>query len=222
MIDELLSLVAPHYCSGCGDNGTLLCDNCKYDIISEPYDMCVTCEKALAATTGICSNCKVPYKRAWCVAGRRDHIQNLIDGFKFRNEKAAYHPLAQLLHERLPQLPDNMVIVPVPTVSLHIRQRGYDHMGLIARRFAKLRGLPFSSALQRVTFTKQRTANKRTRIAQAKVAFACPAELSADKVYLLLDDVVTTGATMRYAAQKLRDAGAGEVWVASVSRQPLD
>lgn len=200
----------------------MFCDNCKYDIVSEPYEACVNCQKALAPTQGSCANCKVPYMRAWCVADRRDHLQQLIDSYKFTNARAAYKPLTALLHDRLPDLPEDTIIIPVPTVNSHIRQRGYDHMLLIARRLAKLRGLRVSTVLGRATSTKQRDASRLTRINQAKAAFSCTEVLSADSTYLLVDDVVTTGATMRYAAQTLLDAGAGTVWIATISRQPLD
>lgn len=222
MIDTLLSLVAPHYCSGCGENGTLLCDNCKYDIVSESYNACVACGKAQALTQGICTDCNVPYARGWCVADRRDQLERLINMYKFGNAKAAHKPLARLLHEYLPELPENVVIVPIPTVASHIRERGFDHMVLIAKHFAKYRRLPVASPLRRATSTKQRDASRTKRIAQAKAAFACPQQLDGEKIYLLLDDVMTTGSTMRYAAQKLRAAGAEQIWAATISRQPLD
>jgi ComF family protein len=222
MIDTLMAFVAPHYCCGCEKTGTLLCGNCKYDIISEPFSLCLAWGKSLAGPNGICSICKVSYQRAWCVADRRDHLECLIDNYKFTNVRAAYRPLTDLLDARLPDLPANTVIVPVPTVSNHIRQRGYDHMLLIAQHLAKLRSLTLHTGLQRVTSTRQRSAGRAARIAQAKKAFTHPKPLDPTNVYLLVDDVVTTGATMQYAAKTLLDAGAKTVWVASISRQPLD
>jgi ComF family protein len=222
MLDSILSFVAPHHCSGCGLSGTLLCDNCKYDIISEPFSACSACGKDIAGSHGLCSNCQVPYQRAWCVADRRDHLQRLIGNYKFTNARTGYRPLADLLHERLPVLPINTVIIPVPTVNSHIRQRGYDHMLLIARRFGRLRNLPVHTGLQRVTSTKQRAASRSKRTEQAKKAFAHPKPLDSAATYLLIDDVITTGATVKYATQVLIDAGATTVWVASISRQPLD
>ena len=145
MIDRVLSFIAPHHCSGCGFEGTLLCDNCKYDITSEPFSACVACGTGIANTHGVCSNCEVPYQRAWCVADRRDQLQRLIGNYKFTNARSAYYPLADLFDASLPQLPANVVIVPVPTVNSHIRQRGYDHMLLIARRFGRLRTLPIDT-----------------------------------------------------------------------------
>lgn len=222
MLDRILSFLAPHICSGCQISGTLLCDNCKYDIVSEPFAGCVACGKAVAKADGICRACKVPYQRAWCVADRRDHLQRLIGNYKFTNARAAYIPLADLLDARLPVLPENTLIVPVPTVSSHVRQRGYDHMLLIAQRLAKRRGLECLTDLQRVTNTKQRSATAKQRILQAKSAFKVHKRLDEDSVYLLIDDVVTTGATIKYASQALVDAGASTVWVASISHQTLD
>lgn len=222
MIDTVLSFLAPHRCSGCAISGTLLCDNCKYDIISEPFSACGACGKGIAKKNGVCGKCDVPYMQIWCVSDRRDQLQRLIDNYKFTNARAAYRPLADLLHERLPELPTNTIVVPVPTVNSHIRQRGYDHMLLVARRFARLRKLPIDTSLRRITNTKQRSASAKQRAANAKVAFACSKTLDADATYILIDDVVTTGSTVRYAAQVLLDAGAGTVRVASISRQPLD
>lgn len=138
------------------------------------------------------------------------------------NMRSAYRPLGALLDAHLPILPERVIITPIPTVSSHIRQRGYDHMQLIAHYLAKTRNLRVDPILQRATSTKQRDAGRRQRIKQAKEAFVCVKPPNDQAIYLLLDDVVTTGATMKYAAQTLRDAGAQTVWVASISRQGLD
>jgi ComF family protein len=222
MIDHLLALIAPHHCSGCTKIGTLLCDNCKYDITSEPFGACVACGKNLAGPSGICTACKVPYERAWCVGERQEALRRLIDAYKFYNAKAASRTLADLLDATLPELPASTVIVPVPTVSSHIRERGYDHMALIAKALARRRGLAVDFSLTRKTRTKQRDAGRRQRIKQAKEAFECRQSLAGHKTYLLIDDVVTTGSTVKYAAKTLRDAGAEHIWVVAISRQTLD
>lgn len=223
MIDNCIALLAPHLCSGCGFEGAVLCENCKYDIISEPFSRCVACGKDLAGRNGLCGNCNhLPYQRGWCVGERQEQLRRIIGDFKFNNVRAAHKALSELLDAHLPELPPNTVIVPVPTVSSHIRQRGYDHMLLIARQLARTRHLPVDLSLQRATSTKQRGAGKKQRIEQARAAYLCGKRLDPGKVYLLVDDVVTTGATMQYAAQTLRAAGAETVWVASISRQMLD
>lgn len=95
-------------------------------------------------------------------------------------------------------------------------------MLLVAKQLGKLRGLPITTSLQRATNTQQRSASARQRTENAKSAFICESKLDPKKNYLIIDDVITTGATVKYAAIALQHAGAETVWVASISRQPLD
>lgn len=222
MIDTLISFVAPHYCCNCGDVGSVLCDNCKYDIIFEAYDTCITCEKNVHHS-GICRTCCPPYERAWCVGERSGALQRVVGDFKFNNQYAAHRTLGELLLLRIGHLPPDTVVIPVPTVASHIRQRGYDHTLLIAQDLVKRAGIRVDHhSLQRKTSTKQRDADRMTRIAQAKAAFIVKGRLRSDVPYLLIDDVVTTGATLEYAARALRRAGARTVWVGVIARQALD
>jgi len=221
MIDTLLSQVAPHLCCGCGKIGSLLCDNCKYDINNDLFTQCLSCRGA-ADETGVCHHCNLPYERAWCVGERSGVLQRLVGDFKFQNMYTAHIPLAQLLDERMSELPPNTIIVPVPTVASHIRERGYDHTLLIAKHIAKRRGLKVQTLLVRATNTKQREASRKDRLTQAKAAFAFKGSVDESTCYLVVDDVVTTGATMYYAAEALRAAGAKHVWAAAIARQTLD
>lgn len=221
MIDMLLSQVAPHLCCGCGEIGTLLCDNCKYNIINDVVKRCLSCA-VVSGENGICQRCEVPYGRAWYVGERSGVLQRLIGDFKFQNTRAAYHPLADLLSDAIDQLPENTVVVPIPTVSSHVRERGYDHTLLLAKQIAKHRNVRLQRILSRVTSTKQRDAGRARRITQAKIAFEVVGAVDTTTPYLLIDDIVTTGATVKYAARALRNAGAREVWVAVIARQPLD
>jgi len=211
--------MAPHPCSGCGKIDGLLCSNCKYDIISESFGGCVACGRP-AIRNGLCKECHVPYSRAWCVGERADALLRLIDGYKFERAKAAHRPLAELLAARLPDLPTNTIVVPIPTVNSHIRQRGYDHTFLVTRHLTKAKKLQMLQPLERITSTKQRGASRQQRIKQAKQAFGLRSEVQPDRPYLLIDDVVTTGVTLKYAAKILKDAGAMDVWVAVVARHP--
>lgn len=220
MLDYLLSILAPHHCYSCQKAGGVLCQSCKYNIASEAAEGCVVCGKA--AASGVCRGCRTTYSKAWCAGSRSGELEQLINDYKFERVKAAHVALADLLDAVLPLLPSNVVVVPVPTIPTHIRQRGYDHAALVARRLAKLRKLPYQPVVRRQANTKQRGASRKDRFQQAKVSFGCKGSLPANKVYLLIDDVITTGATMQYAAKALHDAGASDVWVAAIARQPLD
>jgi ComF family protein len=146
----------------------------------------------------------------------------VIDGLKFRHVKDAATSLAELLDMVLPVLPPNTVLVPVPTLPSHIRSRGYDHTLLIVRALAKRRGVAYRQLLSRKYHDAQRGKSKKERFKQAQSAYTCNVSLESDVPYLLIDDVVTTNATLRYAADALRTAGAEHVWVGVLARQPLD
>lgn len=171
---------------------------------------------------GVCGHCKSSFSRAICVGERADELRRIIDAYKFGNAKAAHGSLAELLSMKIGILPSSVIIVPVPTISQHIRQRGYDHTLLIAKKLATLQYLRLDNhLLQRVTNTQQRDASKKQRKIQAKGAFKVRRSINGG-TYLLIDDVVTTGATLHYGAKALLDAGANEVWAAVVARQPFD
>ena len=221
MINYILSLVAPHHCCGCDKIGSLLCGNCKYNIISESKMVCIACNQP-TNSMWLCNTCKLPYQKAWAVGEREDTLQRLVGLYKFQRVKSAYKDIAGLLLDILPELPADTVIVPVPTVSGHIRERGYDHMLLIAKHIAKARGLQCQRLLYRKTNTKQRQATAAQRVAQAKCAFGVMGQIEAERPYLVLDDVITTGATVKYASRALSEAGAKHVWVAIVARQTID
>ena len=220
MIDRLLSVVAPHLCCGCGKIGTLLCPNCKYDISTHRLTGCIVCKRP--NLVGICMDHNITYKRAWVVGERRDTLRRLIGGFKFQNMKAAATVLAELLNDRLPSLPREIVIVPIPTAPAHIRERGYDHILLIAKYLADSRRLPVETIIGRNNTATQHHANRKDRLTQAQTAFRLNHPPDPNKIYLLIDDVVTTGATIQQAALLLKNAGATDIWVAAIARQPLD
>lgn len=223
MITELLQYIAPNYCCGCGLVDGLLCDSCVKNIALEPFLWCVACSKRPAARDGICVECKtIGYDRAWVAGSHEGALDQAIDAYKFSASRDGAVPLAKLVDEVTPNLPANTVIVPIPTARQHIRERGFDHMQLLARRTAKLKGVSAdASLLRRRTNFVQREATARVRKRQAKDAFFVKQTLDPEQIYLLIDDVMTTGATIRYATKALRKAGAKQVWVIIVARQML-
>ena len=222
MIEALLGKVAPHLCFGCGKMGTALCDNCKYNIISEPFSGCILCGKV--SSEGLCSQHDVPVCKAWVVGERLTVLKRVIDAYKFENVKAASRVLVDLLDAHLPTLPHGTVIVPIPTASSHVRQRGYDHVDILARLLAKQRNLTLTHYLQRSSNATQHRLNKSERQHEAGSAFhvSGSAILHPNTPLLLLDDVITTGSTVSSAAKVLANAGVKTIFVAALAYQPLD
>ena len=220
MIDTLLAHLAPHLCCGCGEIGVLLCGSCKEDIVETPVLQCVVCTRP--AQGFICQAHRTTIQAAACGGVRQGALERLIDLYKFEYAKAAAGPLADILLTHLPLLPCETIVVPIPTIAAHIRQRGYDHALLLARQVARRRGHRVLPLIARQTNTIQRDAPARLRERQARQAFRLARPLDPAPPYLVIDDVATSGASLRAAVQLLRDAGAETVYVAAVARQPLD
>ena len=149
-------------------------------------------------------------------------IGEAIKGMKIVAIREVATVLGDMLAETLPSLPVETIIVPVPTSRSHVRQRGFDHTRILATTVAKRLHIPVGFVLQRVGQSTQRGATAVRRRRQAKEAFRVDEKLDPDKIYLLIDDVVTTGSTVIEASKRLREAGASEVWVAVLARETLD
>lgn len=221
MLNNVLNLLAPHHCYGCQKTGSLLCDNCKYNIVNDPFSGCLICRNA-CGERGLCGRCRVPYERAWCVADRADELAQLIDGYKLNRQIDAAKVVGQLIASRLPPLDSEIIVVPIPTIPRHIRQRGFDHTLVIATEIARRHGIQLQAVVRRRENSVQRLASRKQRFMQAEHAYRVDGALSSTATYLLIDDVFTTGATLTATTELVMAAGASHVWVAVGARQPLD
>lgn len=104
--------------------------------------------------------------------------------------------------------PPNAVLVPVPTATSRVRQRGYDQAILLARALSHETGIPLRRYLKRVGQTHQVGSGREQRLRQLTRAFELRKEIHAhEQTIILVDDVLTTGATLERAAQALHSAG---------------
>lgn len=216
-----LDLIAPHSCRGCGRIGEVLCDRCKKHIISMHADICPNCKQP--TTHNICSNCK-DLPPVYIAGERTGLFGNLIHDYKYHSIRALAYPLAEIMHNFLPTLPPDTIIIPLPTISKHIRSRGLDHTYLIAKHLAKLHHCELKHLLLRAQNTVQVGTNRSDRIRQANHAYTINPKTTIDKntTYLLLDDVWTTGASMLSATNLLRANGAAKVHLAILSLSRID
>lgn len=219
MIDSLLNALAPHRCSSCGENGSILCESCKYDIVSDRFSGCVLCAKP-CGNRGICAHCsrKSGITQAWCVGERRGGLKTLIDSYKFQSSRAASGVCADLFHCMLPQLPQELVVVGIPSAPRTVRARGFDHMGRIAKEFAQLRSGSVAQPLQRASSVILHFLPRAERTRLGPSLFSLSGAPVPEAV-LLLDDIVTTGTTLTAATRLLREAGTKQVYVAVLARQ---
>lgn len=203
-----LDLLFPHSCRGCGRIGDVFCDRCKNYIIKNRKNFCPKCKNE--NPTGICASCG-DLPPIYVVSDRNGPLGSFIHDYKYHSIRALASPLADLLDAALPDdLPANSVLVPLPTATHHIRQRGFDHTLLLAKKLSRLRRLPVEQLLLRSKNTVQVGADRAERLTQVEKAYEINPKIKIDpeKTYILLDDVWTTGASVLTAEKILKNAGA--------------
>lgn len=235
----LLDLVCPHSCRGCGQLGAALCECCKKDIYKHYEPICPICKKSFAkkledvggGEMGVqkskknvnilnkCPDCESVFEGLWVVGWREGVLKKIVEEYKYQSVWAMGAFLAELLDFVLPKDLE-VVVVPLPTIGKHVRERGLDHTWRVGRKLAKRRGWKCERLLVRVVDTVQVGANVKKRKTQAERAYAVARRVEPEKSYLLLDDVWTTGSTMLAAEKVLRAAGAERIYgaVVAVSR----
>ena len=220
MLDSLFSRLAPHYCLSCGEIGAQICENCFYDIDLTARQTCLKCHGLLLSQQ--CGACE-PLRgvQQFVFAERHGVLERLIDEYKFSYKREARHTIARLFTQHAPYFPTFAQIVPLPTSAPHIRKRGFDHTQDITRQFSHDRGLQHRRLLERRHNHAQVGATVLERRQRAETAFSLQEEaLDPDLLYVICDDIVTTGASMVAATSLLRGAGARNIAVMALLQQP--
>jgi ComF family protein len=214
----------PARCLACGETG------------SGGLDLCPPCRTALPWNRQACSRCAIPLPtsdgtatcgrclrrpppldqvRSACLYGAP--LDRWLPRFKFHHDLAAGRLLAQLLAAACADAPRPQALVPVPLHRARLRRRGYDQALELAKPLARALDLPLQSRLlQRVRPTvPQSELSAAARRRNLRDAFVVAADAALPAHVVLVDDVMTTGATLHAAARALRRAGVARVdaWV---------
>jgi len=216
IIEKTLDFLTPYDCLGCGQEGSLLCDWCTEEKIIPLPSRCYKCNQ-LTRDFAVCEKCrpKARMSNVWVVSEYSGVVQKLIKRLKFERSSTAAGIIARFMVEILPYLTDDILVVHVPTATSRRRLRGYDQAELIAKGIAKRLELRHQTLLARIGQSRQVGAKRQKRQSQLKNAFRVvrPQIVNQSKI-LLIDDVVTTGATLETVAKVLKDAGAKKVYAA--------
>jgi ComF family protein len=213
LLETVLSIFAPHMCVVCSTEGSLLCTVCsEFELLPVP-SRCYRC-KQLTRDSSVCASCRrhTALKHVWVRTEYTNVSSKLVLAYKFERARAAHQPLARVMVEALPFLPADTVIMSVPTTTSRVRERGYDHTYLIARDIAARTGLLHIRPAIRMGQVHQFGASGLQRRKQLENAFVVtkPQAINGKKI-LLVDDVVTTGATLETLAKTLKAAGAAHI-----------
>lgn len=212
-LEMFISIIAPHLCLGCGDEGgRLLCEACAQDLAPVP-SRCYRC-KAVTQDYAVCQRCTAatPLRQVVVFTHHKGLAKELVHHMKYERAQAGIHEAAALMGEGLRYLPPDVLLAYVPTATSRIRSRGYDHAARLVKRLAKASGFPVQTCLVRLGQAHQVGANRAERQRQLKGAFrVVRADQFRGRHVVLVDDVLTTGATLESAAQALKRAGAKRV-----------
>ena len=205
---EILDLVgaglAPPLCAACGRP-------CRRQAV-----LCTRCGRRLAEAEPLLGAGPPGLDRAWSSAPHEGVARDLVAALKFRRLLA----VADLMADRIQWLaPAHMlsgIVVPVPTAASRLRRRGFDPAGELAGALAERLDTQLQPCLARRGSARQVGRRRAERIAHPPRIRATAAS---PRSVLLVDDVLTTGATLTACAQALRAAGATRVVAITFARR---
>lgn len=219
MLDELIGILAPHNCIRCGLEGDLLCEQCLPKATSTKRSSCYLCN-ALTLNWQTCKRCGAKTKISGVIVASHyeGEIKELVRQLKYQHTVAAAKILGELIATRVTRQQFD-VVTAIPASSQRFRQRGYNQALLIGKTVAWLLNVPFAELLGRTGQVRQVGTNRRQRLQQmAGQMYARRSWLVKNYRILVIDDVVTTGATLSEAGRALKLAGSKQIWGAAAAK----
>ena len=219
----ILDSIFPKECIFCEEEGDWICRNCFLFLEFREHKICVNCNRSRHKTKkGFCPECKSLFSLdGMIVAGdyNQERIKKAIKFLKYRFVRGLGPILADFITYFL-QETDNIktvtsgkpAVVPMPLHWKRENWRGFNQAHLIGQGVAQNLNLTLDPNLKRIKYKKPQTKLKRReRLHNIKNSFAWKGDDLNGKTIILVDDVVTTGATMNEAAQTLKQNGAKKV-----------
>lgn len=213
----LLELVYPSHCAACGDSidERWLCRSCARALRPLAADRCPCCG-SLHARGGVCVACKADARfQGGACAGLYEEgkpLALLIRSLKYRGDRALVRVLGPMLVQASSALPRPEAVTFVPMTRRRQRERGFNQAQLLARAVAQAHDVPLVALLRKRQDTlPQAELAREQRLKNVSHSF-CAAPTRLRHVWLV-DDVRTTGATLRACAQALKQQGIRRVEV---------
>ena len=224
--DAFAELVAPTRCGGCDAQGELFCARCRAELAAS-YDQQLACPRCAAPHGALvcteCAQADFAFTRALVLGVLDGALSHAIVIMKDSAEERLAREFGLLLAERVaqhwPHWADAVAFVPVTDAAR--RRRGFDQAELIAYAVAAALQIPVGHFLLRPRSIDLRSLNRKQRAGATAASFQPGPDVDHAASYphlLLIDDVLTTGATADACAHLLREAGAAEVRVACLAR----
>lgn len=216
-----LDALYPRLCSGCGARGTWLCARCAAGTACFTGPVCALCGIPVALGVCRCDDLPVSIERVRSVGPYDGWLRGAVVQVKYHGEWARARHLAPMLAQASADLLPADALIPVPLHPSRRKQRGFNQTEKLAEELSHEIAVPVELALQRIRkTTPQVRLGAEGRQANVEDAFAIsPGQSVEGKRVVLVDDVITTGATLCACAHVLVAAGAGAVRVVTVARE---
>lgn len=212
LIDKFISLIAPYECVGCGGEGKIICEPCATSLLVRAYSSCAGCGR-VTKNFEICRSCKslLQARNIWVAFDYNKAAKEIVNAYKYKSNISASGFMSKGMSGALPIY--DFVVTSVPSATDRVRKRGFDHTSRLAKEVANINRLPYQKLIYREGSTRQVGANKKDRFIQVRDVYH-PVDISSikGKDILVVDDVLTTGATISSAARALKRAGAKNVF----------
>lgn len=209
----------PICCLGCGQESDWICSPCRRDLLTQREELCF-CGKA--GSDGLCAKHKEQLKLdglTTLFSYAAPAARELIHQIKYRGHTDAVNFLARYYQKKvLARLPrGEWAVAAVPLSKERRRTRGFNQSKLIAKKLAE----PVYDYCE--LLTKKRDTKPQVKLRRAErqknltKAFAIKPGIEIPEQVILVDDVITTGSTLKEAVKVLRKAGAVKVWALTVA-----
>ncbi|MCX8008919.1 MAG: ComF family protein [Patescibacteria group bacterium] len=224
---SLLDLIFPKFCVGCGEIGSYICPSCKKTIEPIVDTICPMCDRqTIHGQTHI--SCKKSHSMDGLISCFRYKgvIQKLIKRIKYQFVSDCMKDLVGLCVQYINFLDtysflQDATVVPIPLHPTRLRYRGFNQAAVFGKALAHVCNLSFTDALlrrKRSSRPQVEMKTKKERIKNINDMFEVCEKTSIPSVVLLVDDVFTTGATMRDATKALKRCGVKTVWGFTIAR----
>ena len=213
----ILELLLPGACAGCGRYGELLCATCLMGL----RPAAAAADRFAAADPGIVIGDAMELAMAAFI--HEGTMRRVLQRLKYGGAGRLAAPLARAAEPALRALVSQTgqaYLVPVPLHATRRRQRGYNQAELLATELGRLLGLPVLDLLLRHRpTTRQHGLGREARLHNLRGALGVRSGAAAPRVAILVDDILTTSATLEACAETLRRRGSSRVFGFAVARE---
>jgi len=237
LFKKVLDFIYPRICISCGkinfeNHFDYVCEDCSKNILNSSA-RCLRCSEPLIGkfeeSTTSCAKCfeeKFYFENSYCPTLFVDTNAEIIKELKYKSGLHLLNDIAKIFNSDaiFKEFTKDAILIPVPLHSSKLRKRGFNQSEEIAKALCKnSKKLKYANILKRISHTETQTQLHRTERAEnIKNAFALRKNsLDKNSKIILLDDIITTGATLNECAKVLKKAHFTNIHAMAFAKRPF-